>query len=37
VHYPVPPAELPAAGEVLICCAVPAASSGEPNTLVLDI
>jgi uncharacterized protein len=37
VHYPLPPAELPAAGEVLICCAVPAASSSGQNTLVLDI
>jgi uncharacterized protein len=37
VHYPIPPAELPAAGEVLICCAVPAASSSGQNTLVLDI
>jgi ferredoxin-NADP reductase/predicted pyridoxine 5'-phosphate oxidase superfamily flavin-nucleotide-binding protein len=37
VHYPVPPAELPAAGEVLICCAVPAASSSGQNSLVLDI
>lgn len=36
VHYPTAPAELPAAGEVLICCAVPAASSGQ-NTLVLDL
>ncbi|MWV13698.1 2Fe-2S iron-sulfur cluster binding domain-containing protein [Pseudomonas sp. R-28-1W-6] len=33
VHYPNPPAEAPAAGEVLICCAVPAA--GGP--LVLDL
>ena len=34
VHYPNPPAELPDAGEALICCAVPA-SSEQP--LVLDI
>lgn len=33
VHYPNPPAELPLDGEVLICCAVPAA--GEP--LQLDL
>ncbi|WP_296257175.1 MULTISPECIES: pyridoxamine 5'-phosphate oxidase family protein [unclassified Pseudomonas] len=32
VHYPVPPAETPAADQVLICCAVPAA-----GTLVLDL
>lgn len=32
VHYPVPPAELPAADHVLICCAVPAS-----GPLVLDL
>lgn len=32
VHYPTPPAEMPAAGEVLICCAVPAT-----GPLVLDL
>jgi ferredoxin-NADP reductase/predicted pyridoxine 5'-phosphate oxidase superfamily flavin-nucleotide-binding protein len=34
VNYPQPPAEVPDAGEVLICCAVPAQGS-EP--LVLDL
>ncbi|MFJ5300237.1 pyridoxamine 5'-phosphate oxidase family protein [Pseudomonas sp. NPDC088368] len=32
VHYPVPPAEMPAEGEVLICCAIPAS-----GPLVLDL
>jgi ferredoxin-NADP reductase/predicted pyridoxine 5'-phosphate oxidase superfamily flavin-nucleotide-binding protein len=32
VHYPVPPAEMPAADHVLICCAVPAS-----GPLVLDL
>lgn len=32
VHYPVPPAEMPAADQVLICCAVPAS-----GPLVLDL
>jgi ferredoxin-NADP reductase/predicted pyridoxine 5'-phosphate oxidase superfamily flavin-nucleotide-binding protein len=32
VHYPVPPAEMPAADHVLICCAVPA-----QGPLVLDL
>ena len=34
VNYPQPPAEIPEAGHVLICCAIPAKSS-EP--LVLDL
>ncbi|MDR9751156.1 pyridoxamine 5'-phosphate oxidase family protein [Pseudomonas sp. SZMC_28357] len=34
VHYPLPPAETPEEGMVLICCAIPAA--GSP-TLVLDV
>ncbi|MBU6958250.1 pyridoxamine 5'-phosphate oxidase family protein [Pseudomonas sp. CVAP len=34
VNYPQPPAELPGAGEVLICCAVPA--QGQ-QPLVLDV
>jgi len=34
VNYPQPPAELPGAGEVLICCAVPAQSQ---QPLVLDL
>ncbi|MBK5302516.1 MULTISPECIES: pyridoxamine 5'-phosphate oxidase family protein [Gammaproteobacteria] len=34
VNYPQPPAEVPGAGEVLICCAVPAQGSGP---LVLDL
>lgn len=32
VHYPVPPAQMPAADQVLICCAVPAS-----GPLVLDL
>ncbi|WP_416148520.1 flavin reductase family protein [Pseudomonas sp. KU26590] len=32
VHYPVPPAEMPAPDHVLICCAVPAS-----GPLVLDL
>jgi len=32
VHYPVPPAQMPAEGEVLICCAIPAS-----GPLVLDL
>ena len=32
VHYPVPPAEMPVPGHVLICCAVPAS-----GPLVLDL
>jgi ferredoxin-NADP reductase/predicted pyridoxine 5'-phosphate oxidase superfamily flavin-nucleotide-binding protein len=34
VHYPLPPAEVPDAGQVLICCAIPA-QGAQP--LVLDI
>jgi ferredoxin len=34
VNYPQPPAEAPDAGEVLICCAVPAQGS---QPLVLDL
>ncbi|MDE1164602.1 MAG: pyridoxamine 5'-phosphate oxidase family protein [Pseudomonas sp.] len=34
VHYPSPPAELPAPGEVLICCAVPA-QGADPLVLAL--
>ena len=34
VNYPQPPAEVPDAGEVLICCAVPAQGS---QPLVLDL
>lgn len=37
VHYPIPPAESPADGTVLICCAVPAASSAGQQPLVLDL
>ena len=37
VHYPTPPAESPAAGTVLICCAVPATSSAGQQPLVLDL
>ena len=37
VHYPNPPAELPAAGSVLICCAVPAQVEEGIQALVLDI
>lgn len=37
VHYPMPPAELPANGEVLICCAIPAANPHGTTTLVLDL
>lgn len=35
VNYPTPPAQMPPADQVLICCAVPAESNGEP--LVLDV
>ncbi len=37
VHYPNPPAELPEAGSVLICCAVPAQVEEGIQALVLDI
>ncbi|MEB6592054.1 MULTISPECIES: pyridoxamine 5'-phosphate oxidase family protein [Pseudomonas] len=37
VHYPNPPAELPEAGSVLICCAVPARVEEGAQALVLDI
>lgn len=35
VNYPTPPAQMPPADQVLICCAVPAQGNGEP--LVLDV
>ncbi|WP_447748930.1 pyridoxamine 5'-phosphate oxidase family protein [Pseudomonas nicosulfuronedens] len=37
VHYPNPPAELPEAGNVLICCAIPAQDDGGVQPLVLDL
>lgn len=37
VHYPNPPAELPEAGSVLICCAIPAQDDGGVQPLVLDL
>ncbi|TDF86196.1 pyridoxamine 5'-phosphate oxidase family protein [Pseudomonas sp. H9] len=37
VHYSNPPAELPAAGNVLICCAVPAQPQDTTEPLVLDL
>lgn len=37
VHYPTPPAEMPAADSVLICCAIPAAGSAGQQPLVLDL
>ncbi len=37
VHYPTPPAEMPAEGNVLICCAVPAQTDGTSQPLVLDL
>ena len=37
VHYPNPPAELPEAGSVLICCAVPGQVGEGIQALVLDI
>ncbi|WP_455887530.1 pyridoxamine 5'-phosphate oxidase family protein [Pseudomonas rustica] len=37
VHYPNPPAELPEAGSVLICCAVPARVEEGVQALVLDV
>jgi uncharacterized protein len=36
VHYPNPPAEMPEAGSVLICCAVPARVEEGGQALVLD-
>lgn len=36
VAYPQPPAELPESGQVLICCAIPAAADGA-HMLVLDL
>ncbi|MFK3820443.1 pyridoxamine 5'-phosphate oxidase family protein [Pseudomonas sp. NPDC089407] len=36
VHYPNPPAEMPEAGSVLICCAVPAKVEEGGQALVLD-
>lgn len=37
VHYPNPPAEMPEADMVLICCAVPAADEEGAQPLVLDL
>ncbi|MFJ4455686.1 pyridoxamine 5'-phosphate oxidase family protein [Pseudomonas sp. NPDC089392] len=37
VHYPKPPAEMPEAGSVLICCAVPAKVEEGGQALVLDV
>lgn len=37
VHYPQPPSSSPAAGEALLCCAVPAALSEPGGSLVLDL
>ncbi len=37
VHYPIAPAETPAQGEVLICCAVPALGADGSAKLVLDL
>lgn len=37
VHYPNPPAEMPEADMVLICCAVPAAGEEGTQPLVLDL
>lgn len=37
VHYPNPPAEMPEADMVLICCAVPAADESGIQPLVLDL
>ena len=37
VTYPQPPANLPAEGEALICCAVPAAGKDGTQPLVLDL
>lgn len=37
VHYPNPPAELPEAGSVLICCAIPAHAEGGAQPVVLEL
>ncbi|UVL20530.1 pyridoxamine 5'-phosphate oxidase family protein [Pseudomonas sp. B21-023] len=37
VHYPNPPAELPEAGSVLICCAIPAQAEEGVQPLVLEL
>lgn len=37
VHYPQPPPELPEAGEVLICCAIPATGRDGQQPVVLDL
>ncbi|HDS1748678.1 MULTISPECIES: pyridoxamine 5'-phosphate oxidase family protein [Pseudomonas] len=37
VHYPNPPAQMPEAGTVLICCAVPGKAQEGGQALVLDI
>ncbi|MBF8756781.1 pyridoxamine 5'-phosphate oxidase family protein [Pseudomonas guariconensis] len=37
VHYPVPPAELPEPGSVLICCAIPAQPEDGVQPLVLEL
>lgn len=37
VHYPIPPAELPEPGSVLICCAIPAQPEGGVQPLVLEL
>ncbi|MDO9322153.1 MAG: 2Fe-2S iron-sulfur cluster-binding protein, partial [Pseudomonas sp.] len=37
VTYPQPPAEMPEAGQALICCAVPAATATGNPPLILDL
>ncbi|MGG7600041.1 pyridoxamine 5'-phosphate oxidase family protein [Pseudomonas sp. WC1] len=37
VHYPNPPAELPEAGSVLICCAIPAQAEDGAQAVVLEL
>ena len=37
VHYPIAPAATLAAGEVLICCAVPAGGADAATILVIDL
>ncbi|MGY4495390.1 pyridoxamine 5'-phosphate oxidase family protein [Pseudomonas sp. TE3610] len=37
VHYPTPPAQMPEAGRVLICCAIPGQSEEGMQALVLDL